>query len=211
MVYVDYSIVAKPYALLERCVFGGKLQAARVAHLDKLVNELGSELAPRVLVVGDGDGRFLQALLMRVADVQVDYVDCSPGMLKVAKLRVANDSRVHWHCCTFEGFDGAGYTAVISHFLLDRYDQVGRDSMIKRFACKIETGGFLLVSDFDPVAEGAKLWMLKLMQYFFFLSARSPIVNVAKGDASFARAGAVILDEKHWDDGWIYSQIWKMS
>lgn len=211
MVDVDYSLVAKPYALLERCVFGGKLQEVRVAHLGRLVDLLRDVEFPRVLVVGDGDGRFLQALLAAVSDVRVDYVDCSQGMLGVAKSRVANDCRVRWFCSALEDFEEAGYTAVSLHFLLDCYGPGERGMVVSRLMSKLDARACILVSDFDPSAAGARPWLLKLMQYFFSLSARYPIVKVEKDDAAFIREGAVLLDEKQWDSGWIYSQIWKIS
>src|SRR5450631_1026229 len=75
--------IAPWYELLERLAFGRSLEKCRCRFLPDICG------ARRILALGDGDGRALVALLKASAGAQVDYIDLSVGMLKIAKKRVA--------------------------------------------------------------------------------------------------------------------------
>lgn len=207
---VDYSLVARPYALLECLVFRRDLQQARVAHLSYLMKSLKSVEKPRVLLVGDGDGRFLEEILKNIGSIEVDYVDCSAGMLEVAKHRVSDDSRVSWYCCDFEDFTGAGYDFISFHFFLDRFDSEERSRLIVQAGGMLKPRARVLVSDFDPSISRSKKPLLLLMQWFFRVFASSPIVEVARSDTKFECSGFELEREMSWQGGWIYSHIWKL-
>jgi SAM-dependent methyltransferase len=79
----NFDRVAAAYGILERIAFGDALQRARTAFLD---HTIGSS---RVLVVGEGNGRFL-AELLRIAnpDTEIDCVDSSAEMMRLAQRRI---------------------------------------------------------------------------------------------------------------------------
>jgi cyclopropane fatty-acyl-phospholipid synthase-like methyltransferase len=85
--------MARPYSALERLFFGGTFQAIRISLLPAL------EGASHVLVLGEGDGRFVSKLLAQNPNARAVVVDGSIEMLHRAKARCsANADRVEFVC-----------------------------------------------------------------------------------------------------------------
>ena len=77
--------------------------------------------ARRVLVLGEGDGRFLAAFLAANRGAGVDVVDASAGMIALARRRVAGDERVRWHLADGRRFEppAAAFDLIVTNFWLD--------------------------------------------------------------------------------------------
>ena len=73
---VNFDPIARPYRWLEYLSFGRELERRRFRYLPEVKS------ARRALVLGDGDGRFLAALVRQGGEVSVDYVDLSARMLE---------------------------------------------------------------------------------------------------------------------------------
>ena len=114
---MSYSVLAPFYQCLEQVSFGRALQAARCACL--------KEPAPdRALVLGEGDGRFLEQAVQAWPETQFTVIEQSSGMLRLAQKRTARD-RVRFlqgsalDLKTLIDAPNEGFDAVISHFFLD--------------------------------------------------------------------------------------------
>ena len=81
----NFDGVARWYRWLEYSAFGSTLEQCRFTLLPELVD------AHRVLILGEGDGRFLQKFLTGNEHAQIDVVDASPAMLKLAHSRVSEE------------------------------------------------------------------------------------------------------------------------
>lgn len=210
MAHVDYSRVAGLYKHIEKFVFGARLQVARVGLLDDLLGQISDSPNPRVLVVGDGDGRFLEEFLKRSFNCVVDYVDCSEGMLREAQSRVGVDQQVSWNCEDLRRWQGSDYDAVVAHFFLDGFEGAERDLVVKLLVSKLRSKGCVLLSDFDPDTRSWGALFVKVMQFFFRPVAGLPFVKVTRDDAAFEGLGGIKVSERVWQKGWIYAQLWKM-
>lgn len=101
---------------MEWLTFGPFLSSCRGAFLDRLGDR------HRVLILGDGDGRFTAALLRTNPGIRIDAIDASPAMLSQLVRRAGphadrvktcrTDARV-WNPSRPD------YDLVISHFFLD--------------------------------------------------------------------------------------------
>jgi SAM-dependent methyltransferase len=78
----QFDLVAPIYPALERLVFGAHLDNARQAFL-KYVLE-----ANRILLVGEGNGRFLKSVIARKLVGCIKVVEKSRMMIRLAKNRV---------------------------------------------------------------------------------------------------------------------------
>ena len=78
---MSYDVLAPLYATLERLTFGRALQRARCAPL------LAEVTPSTVLVLGDGDGRFLEQAVGAWPRASFVVVDQSAAMLTMAKQR----------------------------------------------------------------------------------------------------------------------------
>ena len=112
-----FGRLAGIYEGLERLAYGDLLMRSRTALLNSLAH------AENVLILGEGDGRFLVELLKTNPSCSVTVLDSSAGMLGRAETRVPESamSRVtfrHADALT-ETFAPDAYDALVSCFFLD--------------------------------------------------------------------------------------------
>lgn len=166
---MGFDRVARIYRGLEWIVYGGDLQRARLAHLD-----VAGE--PAVLLLGDGDGRFLEALLREAPGAEVDVVEASAGMIELARRRVPNGAEIVFHQIEIAEFVPCKpYDLVVSHFFLDCFDRVQIERIVNALTVCIREGGSWLISDFQIPAGGvlkrSRARFLLWVMYRFFRAA----------------------------------------
>ena len=139
---VDFSGIARAYRWMEYLSFGPVLHRVRCWRLPQMAQ------AKRALVLGDGDGRFLAQLQRVNPTIEIDAVDCSPAMVRLAQSRVAS-GRVHWIVEDARSFAPAGmYDLIVSHFFLDCFSTTDVNRMAQRFSNHMAEGGLWVNSDF---------------------------------------------------------------
>lgn len=163
-----YDGLARWYRALECLAFGGGLQRARRAHLAAL------DRCERVLIVGEGDGRFLAALCRRNTVCRVVCVERSRKMIERARERLGSArARVTFVQADIRELDFAPgqFDALATHFVLDLFDEATLALLIPRLAAALGPGGVWLVADFALPAEGlrrlrAQGWLAILYAFF---------------------------------------------
>jgi ubiquinone/menaquinone biosynthesis C-methylase UbiE len=132
-IFRNYDVVASIYPMLERAAFGRQLDDARKAFLDSLVSR------NRLLLIGEGNGRFLGTCLQNKIGGSITVVDLSAKMLSLLRSRVSDmekntalelvqaDFR-HWQI-TGQPFDG-----IVTHFFLDLFKPDSQRSIIQKIA-----------------------------------------------------------------------------
>ena len=172
-----YDRLAKHYHLLERPLFGKGLQRARVSLLPSIPT------CERALVLGDGDGRLLEAFCRAQPDCKVISVDQSQEMLKLQQQRIdslnATDrvTFVHQDARTFQP-TVHGVDLLIVAFFLDCFTSIELTQCLPMWIQHIRRGGWLYVVDFhQPKAvwkrTHAKMF-LRLMHGFFRWQTKLP-------------------------------------
>ena len=153
----SFDRIAKLYRVVEYLFLGGSLQRARVAHLASLAQ------ARRILILGEGDGRFLQCLLRSNPNCEVTIVEASSEMTKLAQRRTAGDSQrtsfVLKDATTFlaEVPEPAVFDGVVTLFFLDCFDEPELTLLIRRLVQRLKPGGLWLYADFTlPSAAVAR-------------------------------------------------------
>lgn len=144
--------IARWYRWLEYAAFGGALRKRREAFLFELGNP------KNVLVLGDGDGRFLQVFAALYPQARVDAVDSSERMMELASGRAPG---VTFHLADAREFAfEEEYDLAIAHFFFDCFEEEELASILGR----VRTGGWL-VSEFRNTR-----WSLPVIGglYFFF-------------------------------------------
>ena len=125
---MSFDRVAPHYRWLETLVFGNQLQQARVA----FVREIEAPL--RILIVGEGNGRFL-AELMRTGEPRVDCVEMSARMIALARKQVP-DAHVNFIQADIRDLTlrQAHYDLIVSHFFFDCFTEGALAEIIARLA-----------------------------------------------------------------------------
>ena len=187
---VSFCRLARVYNLLEKLVFREALEKTRFACLDSISR------SDKILLLGEGDGRFLEKLTKVNPNCSVTVFDNSPTMLALAKTRVPSTFQGEVHLYkkdatnfpfSFEMFD-----AVVTHFFLDCFTEETLSALLEKLSSTLRPGGKWLIADFVEPSPTA-LWFipqflcLRLLYVFFRLTcgieARSVVSpqNTLKG------------------------------
>ncbi|HWB29541.1 MAG TPA: class I SAM-dependent methyltransferase [Vicinamibacterales bacterium] len=191
-----FDRVAGIYRLLEHVAFGRTLQRARTAHLEAVRG------CRDILVVGDGDGRCLEAIVAMAPDARVTAVDASAAMLARARRRVIAAGAANR--VTFQHADvrravwpDAGYDAVVTMFVLDCFTPRDVEAIVVALARGVRPDGVWLFADFAIPERGwrrAHAGLVVGLLYAFFrwttgIEARAlPPSEAAIAAQGFSRA-----------------------
>lgn len=160
----DFDLVAPFYPGLERVVFGTRLDDARQTFLLAILK------ANQVLLVGEGNGRFLKLLNTRKFIGRVTVVEKSSMMIRLAKNHVGPVGKLHLEfvqgdfrrCQLRKGFD-----CVVTHFFLDLFNPPEQLAIIEKFAELTDEMATWINVDFIP-ARSRRGRVLMWWQYRFF-------------------------------------------
>jgi SAM-dependent methyltransferase len=166
----NFDPLVKIYRALEVVAFGRDLERARFAFMNRLKDRRD------ILILGEGDGRFVARLLSGGVNGSIHCVDFSPAMLARAKARIAGQpgaERVRFTCADAltAPFEPARYDAVVTLFFLDCFEAEAARRMVSSLARALRPGAGWLFADFVLPTGGiarvrARMWLFVL--YLFF-------------------------------------------
>lgn len=149
---MNCDFLARWYRWLEYAAFGGALRRRREAFLFELGNP------KKVLVLGDGDGRFLQLFMALYPQASVDSVDSSARMIELATARVPSAT---FHLADAREFLFEGeYDLAVAHFFFDCFEPGELKALLGRIRANT-----WLVSEFRNTRWS---WPVVRGLYFFF-------------------------------------------
>jgi SAM-dependent methyltransferase len=176
--------------------------------------------ARRVLILGEGDGRFLAAFLVANTGAVVDVVDASPGMVALARRRVAavpgTAGRVRWHVADARriSFPNPPYDLVVTNFFLDCFPAAELARLVPRLAGGLASGGRWLVGDFAvPGGRAAGRLAARVtlagMYAAFHLTTRIPALRLADPGPLLREAGLAVEREERRLGGFLTATLWR--
>jgi ubiquinone/menaquinone biosynthesis C-methylase UbiE len=201
----SFDLLARPYAQLERALFGHALEQARFAHLDQLRE------ARTILLVGEGDGRVVQRLLTLAPHCHIDVVDRSPAMITRARERIAGTRRVTFHTADIRAFEPERrFDALATLFFLDCFEPPELFEIVSHLASMLEPAGKWLYSDFLPASTGVRqrAWLSFLYTAFGLLTDIEARTLVAP-DEALTRAGLVRVRHRQHARRLLTSEVWR--
>ncbi len=202
--------IASSYRWLEYAAFGLALEHARFDFLSHAAD------ARRVLVLGEGDGRFLERLLRCNPNASVAVVEPSGRMIQLARPRVApgDRSRVEFHQidAVAHPLPAGPFDCVVTHFFLDTLNCRDAESVIGKLSAQLSPGASWLVSEFQEPPGGirrlhARLW-LAAMFGFFSMTTGLRATKLPPYRKMLERRGLAEIDHRERRFGLIRSQVW---
>lgn len=145
----DFDPIARPYRWLEYLTLGRVLERCRLHFLPRVLQQR------RALVLGDGDGRFLAALMAANPFIHVDAIDSSATMLRLLRQRCEASSPNSAGRLKIQNINALtltptdSYDLVVTHFFLDCLSQSDLELLIARIAPALAPGALWLISDFS--------------------------------------------------------------
>jgi SAM-dependent methyltransferase len=205
----NFDPIARAYRWLEYASFGRSLERCRFYFLPRLPK------AEHALVLGDGDGRFLQRLLAYNASVVVDAVDMSPAMLSLLMER-CEGGRVTVHCADARTFvpPRSGYDRVATHFFLDCLTSDECAALAARLTPYLAPDADWVVSEFR-VPRGvlrvpAALLIRAMYACFRVMTGLEP-QHLPAYEPALRAAGLEVAEEQIFLRGLLVAQIWRRA
>jgi len=205
--------IARIYRWLEYAAFGRLLQSHRTRFIDEVAD------ARRVLMVGEGDGRFLCRFAERNSGASIDCLDASAAMLRLAKSALPGDGAGDMQRMRFiharvggAALGGGPYDLIVTHFFLDCFDAEELSRWMPEVAGAAAPGARWLVSDFGyPPARFARLMARGALAIIYaFFRVTTGLRNRAIPDYGpiLERCGfrRRVRDESL--GGFLFSEIW---
>lgn len=201
----NFDPLARVYRYLEYAMFGPALWRRRVAYLERL------RASSRVLMVGEGDGRFLAAFLRANSRARVDYFDASAKMLGLARERAGADAgRVRFFQADLLAISQfpTTYDAVITHFFLDCFSEEELARFVPWIGQAVEPNGCWVVSEFQDKPMGAGL-LLRGLYLFFGVATGLRRRQLPDYHRVLSAAGFGMVEAEKSLAGLLTSEIWE--
>jgi ubiquinone/menaquinone biosynthesis C-methylase UbiE len=212
---VSFDAIAPWYRTLETISFGSALQRARLACLDAI----GSPR--RALIVGEGNGRFLTALLQSQALIRIDCVDSSKKMLDLARRNVLQTAPEDITRVAFLQHDLTSWTPndrydlIVTHFFLDCFGIRHVGNLTAKLAQAAAPNAIWLLADFTMPETGwarahARAWLA--VMYRFFRTVAAIEARDLVDPSPFLRAEGFALMRQHmFRHGMLKSELWRLA
>lgn len=209
---MSFDILAPHYRWLEFILAGDKLQRCRTAYIDRL-----SE-ARNILILGEGNGRFLAELCKRAQCARITCVDSSARMLALARSRSAGARNhkvelqfIHADALKWQPQTGY-YDAIVTHFFLDCFppdELAGLTARIGRAATRESSW---LLADFQIPAHGWRRTRARaihqLMYAFFRAFTRLPARAMTAPDGFLQQNGFCLRERRLSEWELLRSDLW---
>jgi SAM-dependent methyltransferase len=205
----NFNPIARPYRWLEYLTLGRALERCRLHFLSQLFNR------KKALVIGDGDGRFLSALMSSNPHLHVDAVDTSATMLELLSKRCqANAKRLETHHTSALTFAPTGdYDLVVTHFFLDCLTQSDLEALIARITPALTPNALWLVSDFRIPPGRMRLpahILVRSLYLGFRMMTGLRTVRLPDHATPLARAGLTRIDHRDSLAGLLITELWQI-
>ena len=158
--------MARIYPALERAAFGRALDEARKAFLDSVVSR------HRLLLIGEGNGRFLADCLRHKVGGSITVVDSSGKMLSLLRSRVGQIERrtaLELIQADFRQWQGWGepFDAIVTHFFLDLFLPGSQRLVMEKIATVSQPDTVWVNVDFRPTLRSPFHRWIDWLQYRF--------------------------------------------
>ena len=209
---MSFDVLAPHYRWMEVVLAGEKLQRCRTAFLDCI------PIAKNVLILGEGNGRFLLECRRKMPMAHIVCVDASARMLALAQRRLGDNCGSTEFVCN----DALVWTAsrhdfdlIVTHFFLDCFRPEQLESLIAKLADAAAPDANWLLADFQSAPAGLARVRSKLilwtMYRFFRVVTRLPAKELTSPDVLLQQHGFRLVERRATDWGLIHSDRWQLS
>ncbi len=208
----NFNRLARAYQWLELASFGPWLWRCRCAFLD----QLGS--CCNALLIGDGDGRFTERLLMQNLHVHIDAVDASRAMLQALAHRAGSMSgRVRLHLADARQLKPPSppYDLVATHFFLDCLTSDEVSALAARLRTCLTPSARWLISEF-AVPGGCFGWLvarpvISTLYFAFWLLTGLSVRQLPNHRNALTQVGFTLIRQHEWLGGLLVSELWTLD
>ncbi len=208
---MSFDALAPHYRWMEWILAGNKLQRCRVRFLDRI------QSAERILILGEGNGRFLLQCRRVNPEASITCIDASARMLAAARKRLQKNG-VPVESIDFIAADALiwkptkTYDAIVTHFFLDCFRPDQLEEIIATLSSAATPDADWLVADFQAPQEGWQRQRARLilwsMYAFFRFATRLPARRLTAPDDFLKRNGFRLQERFAVEWGLLHSDWW---
>jgi len=192
----NFDCLANSYCWWEYLIFGTGLQRARLHYLPALRG------ARNVLLIGDGDGRFLEQLMRYNRQAQCLSIDTSLKMIRRARQRCSPNERkrVNWVHGNVLDYNFAQYTfdAVVTLFVFDLLPPGQRADLLDALLPQTTPHALWLYADFSPTDTLRKQLWIEVLKAFFRLTCAVSATHLDCAIPQLKRQGFELQAHTHF-------------
>lgn len=210
---MSFDALAPFYRGLEYALAGRLMQRCRTAFLQE------ASTCRQALILGEGPGRFLEALLRCHPQVQVTCVERSAPMVKACRRRLESAgldcSRVRFEICDVLEWVPAGvsYDLIACHFFLDCFTPEQIREIVGKIGRQASPSSRWLLSDFCVPSggwqRGRARVILSLMYAVFRRLTRIEASKITPPDPYLAAEGFQLRGRRHFSQGLMHADFWE--
>jgi ubiquinone/menaquinone biosynthesis C-methylase UbiE len=209
---MSFDALASHYRWMEFFLAGNKLQRCRTAFLARV------DGARSILILGEGNGRFLAECRQHLPGARITCVDASARMLALAQARLKHrglsaEGTDFVHADVLEWTPPSrAFDLIVTHFFLDcfRLDQLER--IVPNLARAAMPQASWLLADFNFPAAGLVRYRAKLihaLMYVFFRGVANLSARELTAPDEILRAHAFELQERELSEwGLLHTDRW---
>lgn len=206
---------SRVYHALEFAVMGRSLERGRRSSLPHL------EGVGRVLVLGGGDGRFLEAALASWPGARFVTVDGSAGMLDRSRMRnaAAGAGRCEWFQLEFpsavEQLPSGPFDGIVTQYFLDCFTDGELAQWWPAVAERLRPGGVWSVVDFAPPEcstgwrQARQRWLLRMLYAAFGCTTSMRARQLPEWEKLFNQADWVAVETGGLERGLFRTGLWR--
>jgi ubiquinone/menaquinone biosynthesis C-methylase UbiE len=210
---MSFDLIAPHYRWMEFVLAGRKLQRCRTQFL----GQLGG--AENILIVGEGNGRFLTECRRSFPQAGITCIDASRPMLALARARLQcgglTDQGVEFlHADALQWRPPSNaYDLIVTHFFLDCFRAEQLREVIGKLATSARSGACWLLADFQVPRERIARWRARILLWcmysFFRAITRLPAKELVAPDAFLVQAGFTLEQRRFSEWGLLHSDLWR--
>ncbi len=209
---MSFDTLAPHYRWMEFLLAGNKLQRCRTTFLPQVAD------ARNVLILGEGNGRFLLACRRALPKARITCLDASARMLAIARRRLLR------HGANVDGIDfvtadarswappKSSFDLIVTHFFLDCFGPEDVQRLVSGLAEAAKPQAAWLLADFQAPASGLARKRAQvvhwLMYRFFRLVTRLPAKKLSQPDSFLHAQRFALVDRRVSDWGLLRTDWW---
>lgn len=211
---MGFDALARHYRWMEFVLAGNKLQRCRMAFLARVAAE-------NILLVGEGNGRFLCECRRKFPNARITVVDASVQMLWAARQRLErhglNFSQVEFiHANALEWkLKPMVFDLIVTHFFLDCFPGDQLKQVVANLASSAAPGALWLLADFQLPAFGlrrCRAQVIHAMMYAFFRAVTGIPARRLTAPDDFLRAFGFALAERRTSEcDLLRADLWRRA
>ncbi|GGE97972.1 Methyltransferase domain-containing protein [Chishuiella changwenlii] len=200
---LNYNFIAPYYHSLSRIIFFNRQHLAHFPILNYLKE------GDKVLWIGGGAGKFIPELEKLNIKLEIDYIDFSSEMIKIAEKNKTSNCKINFITSDIFNYQlNKEYDVVMTTFLFDHFKQEKAQELFLKINRVIKNNGIWFYVDFSQNQKGWQKGITSLMLIFFKIVIGLNINQLPKMKSIFEDNFELIHQELFFRK-YIESLVWR--